>query len=64
MNFDCPCSHFSQPTVSNLLKLLTNKNSKLDSHIKAGIARILNTILRNHDDNILSRPYFLRMYEK
>ncbi|CDW76579.1 UNKNOWN [Stylonychia lemnae] len=64
MNFDCPCSKFSSATVHNLLKLLTNKKSKLDTNIKAGLARILNTILRNHDDNVHSRPYFLRMYEK
>eukprot|EP00347_Sterkiella_histriomuscorum_P006717 403351704 len=63
MNFECQCTQFSQKTVANLLKILSNKKSKLDSHVKAGIARILNTILRNHDDNILKRPYLLRMYE-
>lgn len=52
MNFECKCSQFSKNTVSNILKLLSNDDSKLDSHIKAGLARILNTILRNHDNNI------------
>ena len=64
MNFECPCSKFSSKTVANLLSLLTNTNSKLDLEVKAGIARILNTILRNHSVEILERPYYLRMYEK
>ncbi len=63
MNFDCSCSRFSQKSVSNMLDLLIN-GDRLGPHIKAGIARILNTILRNNNDNVLQHPKYLRMYEK
>lgn len=53
MNFDCSCTDFTQATFSNLLKLLINKRSLLSQEIKAGIARIINTILRNNHGDFL-----------
>lgn len=63
MNFDCDCScsQFNDQAVSNIISLLRDENT-LNHEIKAGIARILNTILRNNNDNIHKRPNYLRMY--
>lgn len=63
MNFDCECSQFSHKTVSNLIYLITS-SVKLDSEIKAGLACILNAILRNYNESITKKPNYLRMYEK
>ena len=39
------------------------KGEEINSEIKAGIARILNTILENNDYNIGDRPSYLRIYQ-
>ena len=63
MNLDCKCSNFTSKTVSNLIKILT-KGDKIDVSLKAGLARILNTILTNKNDSISTKPNFLRVYGK
>jgi len=61
MRFDCKCAQLATSSHSNLIRLLIEPN-EIDQQVKAGLARILNTILRNYDDNLHEFPNYLRLY--